>query len=279
MATGRTVAENIKLSLGLVGTTVNFKSRRASEKSDSFKRICPDCASKGAGIAVKQANICPTCDGHFTVPECAKGKEIVKATKNRKGEIVPLTTEEIEHVRSCEAATGKSMELHFHPAGQVAHLIPTGISYACVPGDKPDAFYGVLANQLGNPQLVCMGKLVMGGKEKVFRVTVASTGLVVSEMCRDAEVYDVPVTDTSFDDKYLGLAGQLIEMVTADYNPEVYRDRTAERLAELLAAKAADPGATISVLPAPKAAEPEIDMLAMMEASLAALKAGKGEAA
>lgn len=269
---GRTVAENIRLSLGVAGTTVDFKSRRTSEKADSFKRICPTCAQGNVGTKVKQVNTCPkdAAHGPFLVPELAKGKEVSKT------QVVPLTAEEIAAVREVENATGKTMELNFHPTAQVAHLIPTGISYACV--GTGDDFYGILAHHLAtHPEVTCQGHLVMSGKEKILRVTVGPTGLIVSEMCRDDDLYDVPVTATTFDPKYLSVAEQIIDLMTSDYDPAAYADHTAERLAELLAAKAADPSATITTL-TPKAAEPAIDTLAMLEASLAALKAGKDAA-
>lgn len=270
---GRSVADNIKLSIGLAGTTVDLRSRRTSEKADSFKRICPICAAGNVGTKVKQVNTCPkdAAHGPFQVPELAKGKEISKT------QVVPLTADEIAAVREVENATGKEMELNFHPAEQVAHLIPTGISYACVPDGPPDNFYGVLAHKVSDPSRVCLGRLVLSGKEKLFRVTVGPTGLIVSEMCRDAELYDTPVTDTSFDPKFLPMADQLVEMVTTNYDPTMYEDHTADRLAELLAAKAADPSATVTTI-APKAPTAEADLMAAMEASLAALMAGKDAA-
>ncbi len=268
MAKGRTVAENIRLTMGLAGTTVDFKSRKTSEKATSFKQICPECAAVNVGTKTKQVNICPknAAHGPFTVPELAKGKEISKT------EVVPLTADEIASIKEVENATGKTMELNFHPTEQVAHLIPTGISYACV--GTADDFYGVLAHHLlGHPEITCQGRLVLSGKQKTFRVTVGPTGLIVSELCREAELYDVPATDMSFNPKFLPVAEQLIAMMTSDYDPEDYADHSAERLAELLAAKAADPSATVTSITAHAPATPEVDMMAMMEATLAALKA------
>jgi len=279
MATGpRTVAENVKLTLGLVGTTGDLKPRRRTEKVDSFRTICPVDAANNVGTAVKQKYFCPDHpDTPFDLKDCAKGKEIVKATKTRKGEIIPLSDAEVEQIRQIEEATGKTMPLAFHPAGQVS-LVPTGISYALIPeGNKPDPFYGILASQLAMPGRVCLGRMVLRGREKIFLVSVASTGLIVSEMCRPEDVYELPVTATDAEAKYLDFAKQLIDAATTDFDPEEYRDHTAERLDQVLAAKA-NGEATVTTI-TPRKAEPEVDLLAAMEASLAALKAGKEEAA
>lgn len=100
----------------------------------------------------------------------------------------------------------------------------------------------------------------------------------MTELCREADLYTVPATEiTGIEDKHRAMAEMLVAAVTCDYDPATYADHTAERLADLLAAKAADPTATVTPIRA-IAPEPEVDVLAMLEASLAAIHAQKGAA-
>jgi non-homologous end joining protein Ku len=275
MTIGRTVASDVDLTLGLVRTTVSLKPRRAGEgDATGLKRICPVHAARNIGVKIQQTNVCPKVDEHtaeegrepFTIPDLASGRETSKNT------VVPLTEAEIEYIRQVEGATSKAMELNFHPAAQVAHLIPTGKSYAAF-SRSPDNFYGVLAHHLARLDgLVCMGTLVLSGKAKNFFVTVNEFGIVLTEVCRDQDLYEVPLTDMTADARFIPTAGALIAAVTTDYDEALYYDNSGARLAEILAEKAANPDATVTPITTVERPVPADNMLALLEASLAAAK-------
>ena len=67
------------------------------------------------------------------------------------------------------------------------------------------------------------------------------------------------------DERELGLARQLIEMLESDFQPQEYHDEFRERVLEMLAAKAK--GKKVRKL-APKPREPAMDISRALEASI-----------
>ena len=70
------------------------------------------------------------------------------------------------------------------------------------------------------------------------------------------------------------MAQQLIESLTSDFEPEKYRDEYREKVLELIERKAS--GEEIAVQPEAPAPAKVPDLMAALEASLAAVKSGDG---
>jgi DNA end-binding protein Ku len=75
-------------------------------------------------------------------------------------------------------------------------------------------------------------------------------------------------------DKEIAMAAQLVESLSAEFEPEKYRDTYREQLLELIERKAAG---EVQEAPAPVAAEDSkvVDLLAALEASVAAAKGAR----
>jgi DNA end-binding protein Ku len=74
-------------------------------------------------------------------------------------------------------------------------------------------------------------------------------------------------------DRELGMAEQLIQSLAADFQPEKYEDTYREHILELIAQKA--DGLEVPAPAAAPSAGAVVDLMAALEASLAAAKAGK----
>ena len=72
------------------------------------------------------------------------------------------------------------------------------------------------------------------------------------------------------------MANQLIESLTSEWRPEQYRDDYRERVLELIEKKAA--GQEIAVAAVEEEQAPVVDLMAALEASLAAAKDRRDEA-
>jgi DNA end-binding protein Ku len=70
------------------------------------------------------------------------------------------------------------------------------------------------------------------------------------------------------------MAQQLIESLTSEFEPEKYRDEYREKVLELIERKAS--GEEIAVQPEAPAPAKVPDLMAALEASLAAVKSGDG---
>jgi DNA end-binding protein Ku len=69
------------------------------------------------------------------------------------------------------------------------------------------------------------------------------------------------------------MAQQLVESLSAEFDPSKYRDTYREQVQDLIEKKAE--GQEIAEVPEPAAAAPVVDLMAALEASLAAARAGK----
>jgi DNA end-binding protein Ku len=74
-------------------------------------------------------------------------------------------------------------------------------------------------------------------------------------------------------ERELKMARQLIESLSTDFEPEKYRDEYRERVLALIEQKAE--GAEIVAQPAVEEPAKVVDLMAALEASLAAAKAGR----
>ncbi|MDQ1377431.1 MAG: end-binding protein Ku, partial [Acidimicrobiaceae bacterium] len=106
-------------------------------------------------------------------------------------------------------------------------------------------------------------------------VLVLSTMLFADEVIATGDLA-VPTADsTKPSDRELSMAKQLVESLSAPFDPTKYRDDYRERVIELIEAKAE--GAEIAQAPESAPAAPVVDLMAALEASLAAARAAKSD--
>jgi DNA end-binding protein Ku len=87
----------------------------------------------------------------------------------------------------------------------------------------------------------------------------------------------LPGPDTEVSDRELKMAQQLIESLSTDFEPEKYRDEYRERVLALIEQKAE--GQEIVAQPAVEEPAKVVDLMAALEASLAAAKANRADEA
>jgi non-homologous end joining protein Ku len=266
MATSpRTFAKDIRLTLGLAGTTGNLKPLRSSEKADSFCILCPTCPTP---TKVEQRLVCEHGHGPFLPADCeGRGKKV--------GDVLySLTGAEVEAARKSDHE-GTTLELRVHPADQVEAMTrPTGIAYAFLPTSAKDQFYAILCELVDSLGTALIGVLVLRNKEKLFRLVREPHGLSLVELCRPQELYTFEAVEGDFDPALMDMARKMVEGAMRDFDPAEYADGTAARVDAILQAKA---NGTPVPIESKRVEEPVgQDLLAALEASLAAVK---GEAA
>lgn len=99
-------------------------------------------------------------------------------------------------------------------------------------------------------------------------VLVSSTMLDADEVITTADL-DISATDaTKVSERELPMARQLVESLSGEFDPAKYRDTHREQVLELIENKAQ--GIEIPASSQPAATAPVIDLMAALEASLAA---------
>jgi DNA end-binding protein Ku len=155
-------------------------------------------------------------------------------------------------------------------------------AYYLVPDKAAVKPYALLTQAMEDAQKVGIARFVMRSKEYVAAIRPTDGRLALSTMIYADELNgleDVPeldaATSVKLSDREVAMARQLVESLSADFEPEKYHDTYREQLLNLIERKADG-----EVTEAPAAAEPEdnrvVDLLAALEASVAAAKDARG---
>jgi DNA end-binding protein Ku len=131
---------------------------------------------------------------------------------------------------------------------------------------------------------VGIAKVVMRTKQYLVAIRPLGDALVMStmnfsdEVVPQDEVEGLPGKVGDVSDRELAMASQLIETLSADFDPHKYQDTHREQVLALIERKAQ--GEEVVAQPAAEPRRPVIDLMAALEASLAAAKGdGKDESA
>jgi len=154
-------------------------------------------------------------------------------------------------------------------------------TYYLVPEDRAVKPYALLVEAMADTGKVALGKFVLRSKQYLAALRAKDGVLVLSTMLFSDEVVstsdlDVPTAEsTKPSDRELGMAKQLVESLSVAFDPAKYRDDYRDRVIELIEKKAE--GAEIAAPPEVAPAAPVVDLMAALEASLAAARASKAD--
>jgi DNA end-binding protein Ku len=103
------------------------------------------------------------------------------------------------------------------------------------------------------------------------------TMIFADEVVPHEDIDDLPdAKDLKVTDREIKMAQQLIDSLSSDFEPEKYRDEYRDKVLDLIERKAQ--GEEITVAPEAPAPAKVPDLMAALEASLAAVKSGDGDA-
>lgn len=149
-------------------------------------------------------------------------------------------------------------------------------SYYLVPDGRAEKPYALLVETMQRCGKVALGRFVLRTKQYLAALRARDGVLILSTMLYADEVVDtgeleVPTAaDTAPSERELNMAAQLVESLSAPFDPAKYHDDYREKVLALIEAKAQ--GEIISQ-PEPTAeAAPVVDLMAALEASLARAK-------
>ena len=154
-------------------------------------------------------------------------------------------------------------------------------AYYLVPDKRAEKPYKLLTEAMARTNKVGIARFVMRTKQYLCALRAVDGALLLSTMLFADEV--IPLSgldglaeaDVDLSDRELAMAEQLIDSLGADFEPEKYTDTYREQILDIIARKADGEEFTAPAVTAAPGAV--VDLMAALEASLAAAKADKNQ--
>jgi DNA end-binding protein Ku len=218
------------------------------------------------GARLKHQRICPAEEEEVPYDEIVRGFEIAP------DQYVVIEPEEIE---AAAPPSTRSVQIDRFVDADSVDPIYYEKSYHLGPDKGGDQTYTLLARALAETGKVGIGKVVLRTKEYLASVRPSGDGLILSTMHFSDEVVEpvnlegAPEDGIELRDRELAIANQLVDSLSSDFEHGKYEDTYREQVMALIQAKAE--GQEID-LTKPEEPEAPDDLLAALEASLAASK-------
>lgn len=201
-------------------------------------------------------------------------EEIVRGYEVARDSYVIVTDEELEAL-----APRVTSGIEIEEFVDLAEIDPVFFenSYYLVPDKGGAKAYALLRAAMHDAGKVALGRVVLRNRQYLVALRPAGRALAMSTLYYPDEVVDqddlegLPGDDVEASERELAMARQLIGALSAEFDPSKYHDEYREQLLALIDEKAN--GATVVTLPErPAAASNVTDLMAALEASIAAAK-------
>ncbi|MDQ3305235.1 MAG: Ku protein [Actinomycetota bacterium] len=252
------------ISFGLVNVPVKLFS--ATETRDvSFHQF-----QEGTGQRIRYKRVAAESGEEVGYDDIVKGYEV------DKGRHVLVSPEELESVEP-----GRSHTIEIEDFVDLDRIDPVYYekTYYLAPakGAGAEKSYALLRRAMEDANKVAVARFVLRTKQYLAAIRPARGVLVLETMffadeVRDPQrdIDDVPGDDVELGERERRIAGQLIESLTSDWEPERYHDTYRERVLELVGRKAE--GEEVVVEAAAAEGGEVVDLMAALEASVAAAR-------
>jgi DNA end-binding protein Ku len=257
---------NGAISFGLVNVPIKLYSA-TSPKTVRFHQL-----HDRDGVRIQQKRVCPA-DGEEVPYE-----HIVKGFEIAPDRYVVIRQEELDALDPRHTKT-----IDIEAFVELADIDPVyyDSAYHVVPstgGAKP---YALLLSAMEQAGKVAIGRFVLRTRQQLCALRPADGVLMLSTMLYGDEV-NAPdrldelegLDEVEANAREVAMAGQLIESLSVPFDPTSYRDEYRERVLDLIDRNAA--GEEVAVQPAAAAPAPVPDLMAALEASVAAVRGNGG---
>jgi DNA end-binding protein Ku len=259
---------NGSISFGLVNIPIGLAL--ATQRNDvAFRTLHREC-----GTPIKQKRWCPHHEREVEADELVKGWEVAK------GEFVIVEESDLESV-----ALTRSQSIDILRFVRLEDVDPVYFdrTYYLAPASADAARrpYVLLLRAMQETGMAAVGKFVLWGKENLCLIraqdeTLAMETLFFADDVRSKAEIEEAVEATDVRDAELQLAGQVIDSLVGEWNPEDFENEYRRDLKTMLDAKLAGEKIT---RPEPVAETPVIDLMEALRRSVAEVQGGKKAAA
>jgi DNA end-binding protein Ku len=255
------------ISFGLVNVPIKLFSA-VNRKTVRFNQL-----NKDTGNRIQQKRVDPETGEEVTYEQIVKGYEL---TKDR---YVVITPEELDALDP-----EKTRTIDIEDFVDLDEIDPVYYDhpYYLVPDKGATKAYGLLLGAMKEAGKVAIARVVIRSKEQLVAirpgegdVLMMETMLFHDEVVPSGDLDDLPsAKELKASDRELKMAQQLIDSLSSEFDPSRYRDEYRDKVLDLIERKAS--GEEIAVQPeAPQPARVP-DLMAALEASLAAVKDDTG---
>jgi DNA end-binding protein Ku len=256
------------ISFGMV--VIPVKLYAATEQRDvSFRQV-----HREDGGRIQFRRVCSVDGQEVPYADVAKGYELAT------GDVVVLTDDDLKDL---PLATAHRIDvLHFSPAGQLDPILANK-AYYLEPDPAGVRAYVLFRDALERSGRVAVAKVAIRQREALAALRVRGGVLVMETLLWPDEVRapDFKFLDEDVDvrSQELKMAASLIDTMTEDFDPSLYKDAYREALEALVQAKIEGN----EVVRPPGAAAPDgkqggpVDLAEILRASVEAAKANRGK--
>jgi DNA end-binding protein Ku len=256
------------ISFGLVNVPVKLYSA-VSKKTVRFNQLHERDNSR-----IQLKRFCAEEDQEVPYEEIVKGYEI------SPGQYVVITTEELENLDPKKTRT-----IDIEDFVDLDEIDPLFYEhpYYLAPDTGAGKPYKLLLEALRETNKVAIARVVIRSKEYLTAIRPAGdvltmeTMLFADELIDPGDIDELPDEDVRATEREVDMARQLIESLATEFEPAKYRDEYRERVLELIERKAE--GQEVAIPAEPEAPTAVPDLMAALEASLAAAKGGREKVA
>src|SRR5919109_4836328 len=250
------------ISFGLVNVPVKLYSA-VSRKTVRFHQL-----NSKTGHRIAQKRVDSVTNDEVSYDDIVKGYELTKE------HYVVITPDELDALDP-----EKTRTIDIEDFVDLSEIDPIYYDhpYYLVPDKGAAKAYGLLLQAMEASSKVAIARVVLRSKEQLVAIRPAGDLLMMETMIFHDEVVphddldDLPESqDLKVSDREVKMAQQLIDSLSSDFEPEKYHDEYREKVLELIERKAA--GEEIAVQPEAHAPAKVPDLMAALEASLAAVK-------
>ena len=259
---------NGAISFGLVNVPVQLHSA-VEDKDIHFNQF-----QKDTGKRIHNKRVAEGSDNEVAYGDIVKGYEVAD------GRFVIVTPEELESVEP-----GRSHTIDIEDFVDLAEIDPIYFekTYYVSPQESAgaDKAYALLRAAMERSGKIAVGRFVMRTKQYLVALRAVDDLLLLETMYFPDEIRDRKGLGVKgkagLSDKELKIADQLVRSLASDFDPSKYRDTYRERVLELIKRKAK--GEEIVVEKAKEEEADVVDLMAALEASLAAAKGERPKSA
>jgi DNA end-binding protein Ku len=256
---------NGSISFGLVNIPIGLAL--ATQRSDvAFRTLHREC-----GTPIKQKRWCPYHERDVEQDELVKGWEVAK------GEFVMVEEADLESVA---LQRSQSIDILRFVALEDVDPVYFDKTYYLAPSSADAARkpYVLLLRAMQETGMAAVGKFVLWGKENLCLIraqgeTLALETLFFADDVRSKAEIEEVVEATELQGPELELAGQVIQSLVGEWNPEDFENEYRRDLKAMLDAKLAGEAPR---RPEPVAETPVIDLMEALRRSVAEVQEGKG---
>jgi DNA end-binding protein Ku len=250
------------ISFGLVNVPVKLYSA-VSRKTVRFNQL-----NEKTGNRIQMKRVDPETGDDVPFEQIIKGFEL---TKDRYVVITPDELDALDPERT------RTIQIEDFVDQEEIDPIYYDHPYYLVPDKGAAKAYGLLLNAMEASGKVAIARVVIRSKEALVAIRPAGELLMMETMIFHDEVVphddldDLPDSkDLKVSDREVKMAQQLIDSLSSEFAPEKYRDEYRDKVLDLIERKAS--GEAIVVQPEAPAPAKVPDLMAALEASLAAVK-------